>query len=73
MTFASEHNAIRRLRGMYPREGPWVLARRIRANGFALGTMADSLARRLPPGRTKYSIYSVIRRYDARRRQRKVA
>jgi len=71
MDLATERSAIRRLRGMYPREGQWVLARRIRANEFALGTAAELLGNKLPIGRTLYSIYSVIRRYDARRKQRK--
>ena len=73
MSFAAEHSAIKRLRGMYPQEGPWILARRIRSNSFCGGSRAEKLAVVIPSGRTLYSIYSVIRRYDARRRQHKAA
>jgi len=65
-------NAIRGLRGMYPREGPWRLTVRIYECEFVPETMAWKLANRIG-SRTPYSIYSVIRRYDARRKQRKAA
>jgi hypothetical protein len=66
-------NAIRRLRGMYPREGPWVLTQRIWGGCFRSGSWAERLATLVSMERSPYSIYSVIRRYDARRKQRKAA
>ena len=65
--------AIRGLRGMYPREGPWVLTQRIWKGLFQPGSQAERLATLVPMERSPYSIYSVIRRYDIRRKQRKAA
>jgi hypothetical protein len=65
-----EATAIRALRGRFPRVGPWVLVRRIARGAFDAASYAYYLASKVSH-RSHYSIYSVIRRYDARRLARR--
>lgn len=64
--FRDEKIAIEQLRRLFPDEKQMTLAKRIRTNNFA---DADHQALATKAGlRSRFSIYSVIRRYDSERK-----
>jgi hypothetical protein len=69
--YSQEVEAIRQIRGLNPALGPYVLARRIKSGSVRLhndtdGSNALAIKCRFRPF---YSILSVIRRFDDKRRQ----